>query len=96
MWKKILELKDFNGDKLFSTLELLVEAVFSLPHSNAEAERIFFTVSDVKNKKRNRLSNDTVFAICITRSSFQNQGINCFNFEVEPRHLELHNAENLY
>lgn len=96
MWKKIFEFKDCNGEQMFLTLESLIESVFSLPHSNAEAERIFSIVSDVKNKKRNRLSNDTVSAICITRSSFQTQETNCINFEVEPRHLELHNAENLY
>jgi len=96
MWIKILEHKDFSGNKLFVTLNLLVEAVLSLPHSNAEAERIFSIVSDVKNKKRNRLSNDTVSAICIVRSSFQTQNINCLKFEVDSRHLELHNAQNLY
>lgn len=96
MWTKILEFKDSNGDQMFSTLESLIEVVFSLPHSNAEAERIFSIVSNVKNKKRNRLSNDIVSAICIIRLSFQTQGNNCLNFEVEPRHLELHNSENLY
>ena len=40
MWKKILEFKDFNDAKMFLNIELLVEAGF--PHSNAEAERIFF------------------------------------------------------
>lgn len=51
MWKKILEFKDFNGEQMFPNLELLVKAVFSLPHSNAEAERIFSIVTDVTNKK---------------------------------------------
>ena len=96
MWKKKLEFKDFSDNKLFLTLKSLVEIVLSFPHSNAEAERIFSIVSDVKSKKRNRLSHDTVSAICIVRSSFQTQGINCLNFEVDSRHLELHNAQNLY
>lgn len=42
MWKQILDSKDFNGEKLFPTLEFLIEIIFSLPHSNAEAERIYF------------------------------------------------------
>jgi len=50
----------------------------------------------VKNKKRNRLSNNTVSAICIVRSSFQTQDINSLKFEVDSRHLELHNTQNLY
>lgn len=93
MWKKITQHRDFNGDKIFINLELLVEAVFSLPHSNAEAERIFSIISDIKTKKRNRLSVETMSAICIARSSFQVAGINCVNFEVDSRHLELYDAQ---
>ncbi|KYN10052.1 hypothetical protein ALC57_17824, partial [Trachymyrmex cornetzi] len=96
MWGKILAHKDFNDEIMFPNLQLLVEAVLSLPHSNAEAERIFSIVTDAKNKKRNRLSNDTVSTICVTRSSFQAEGINCTNFEIDPRYLELHNSQNLY
>lgn len=92
MWKNILNSKNFDGTKIFSNLESLVEVVLSLPHSNAEVERIFSIVTDVKNKKRNRLSNDTVSAICIVRSSFQDANINCTNFEIDARHLELHNT----
>lgn len=96
MWHKIVTYKDFNDEIIFPNLKLLIEVVLSFPHSNAEAERIFSIVTDVKNKKRNRLSNDTVSAICVVRSSFQAEGINCINFEIDPRHLELHNTPNLY
>ncbi|KYM93750.1 hypothetical protein ALC62_15647 [Cyphomyrmex costatus] len=96
MWKKILEFKDCSEEQMFPNLEIIVEAVFSLPHSNAEAERIFSIVTDVKNKKRNRLSVETISAICIARSSFQAEGTNCINFEVDSRHLELHSPQNLY
>lgn len=33
MWRKILDSKNFNEEKMFSQLQLLVEAVLSLPHS---------------------------------------------------------------
>lgn len=91
--EKKTEHKDFNGDKIFTNLDLLVEAVFSLPHSNAEAERIFSIISDIKTKKRNRLSIETMSAICIARSSFPAAGINCVNFKVDSRHLELYDAQ---
>lgn len=96
MWKKILEFKNFNEEKMFPNLELLIEAVLSFPHSNAEAERIFSIVSDIKSKKRNRLTNETVSAMCTIRSSFQAEGINCTNFEIDSEHLKLHNSQNLY
>lgn len=95
MWKNILNSKNFDGTKIFPNLELLVEIILFLPHSN-EAERILSIVTDVRNKKRNRLSNDIVSAICIIRSSFQDAGKNCINFDVNARHLELHNTLNLY
>jgi len=44
MWNNILDCKNIDGTKLFPNLELLVEIVLSLPHSNAEAERIFSIV----------------------------------------------------
>lgn len=51
MWETIFKEKDFNGEQIFPNLELLVEAVLSFPHSNAEAERVFSIVADIKNKK---------------------------------------------
>jgi len=59
-------------------------------------EEFFSIVTDIKNKKRNRLTDDTVSAICKIRSNFQDANINCINFEIDARHLELHNTINLY
>lgn len=53
-------------------------------------------ITDIKTKKRNRLSNETISAICTIRSTFQAENINCVSFQVDPRHLELHNSQNLY
>jgi len=96
MWNKIFEKKTCDGKPLFPNLEKLVYAVLSLPHSNAEAERIFSIVTDVKNKKRNRINIETLNAICKVRSSFQAKNVDCRTFKVDSRHLELHNNENLY
>jgi len=48
-------LKKRNDEPFFPNLEKLVYTVLSLPHSNAEAKRIFSIVTDMKNKKRNRI-----------------------------------------
>ncbi|XP_032685180.1 uncharacterized protein LOC116850681 isoform X3 [Odontomachus brunneus] len=48
MWKRILEYEDFNGDKTFPNLELLVESVFTFPHSNSEIKHIISTVTSIK------------------------------------------------
>jgi len=96
MWKQIFEFRDISGEPFFPNLELLVYSVLSFPHSNAEAERIFSIVTDVKSKKRNRLANNTVSAICTIRSSFQTKGINCINFKVDSEHLKLYSWKNIY
>lgn len=81
---------------MFPNLDKLVTAALSLPHSNAEAERIFSIVTDVKNKKRNQISIKNLSAICKIRSNFQATNINCHTFQVDAEHLKLHNSENLY
>jgi len=42
MWKKILEFEDFNGEKMFPHLELLVQAVLSFPHSPRRSRTYLF------------------------------------------------------
>ncbi|RLU25331.1 hypothetical protein DMN91_001487 [Ooceraea biroi] len=64
MWKNIFQKKKFNNEPFFPNLENLVYAVLALPHSNAEAERIFSIVTDMKNKKRNRIDINSLNAVC--------------------------------
>lgn len=91
MWKNILEKKESYNKPLFPNLEKLVHIVLSLPHSNAEAERIFSIVTDVKSKKRNRIDVSTLDAVCKVRFSFQSNKIDCRSFTVDSDHLQLHN-----
>ncbi|KAG7197076.1 hypothetical protein KM043_015661 [Ampulex compressa] len=62
IWKTIFEEKDLNKEPLFPNLEIVVQTALSLPHSNAEAERLFSIVTDVKNKKRNKMDAATLDA----------------------------------
>jgi len=60
-------------------------------------QRIFSIVTDVKNKKRNRIDVTCLDAVCKVRvSSFQAHNIDCRTFKVEETHLELHNFNNLF
>jgi len=52
MWYEISKLKDFIDDQpKFVNISKLAQLVISLPHSNAEAERIFSMMNDIKTKK---------------------------------------------
>ncbi|KAK0071475.1 hypothetical protein PV326_001200, partial [Microctonus aethiopoides] len=51
--------------KSYPNLRKLVNAVRSLPNSNADSERIFSYLPDSKTKKRNKLSAVSVNATCV-------------------------------
>ena len=95
-WKEVAMANNFSDEKQFEQLERLVDIVLSLPHSNAEAERIFSIVTDVKTKKRNKISTKCLNAICQVRSAFQRNQNDCRTFEVNEKHIELHSSDNLY
>lgn len=88
-WAKIAETKDFMGQPCFPNLCALASIILSLPHSNAEAERIFSIVTDIKTKKRNRLSNLCLKAICIIRTSLISQNLDCVTFTPDVDHFKL-------
>lgn len=54
-WYKIGEMKNGNGTKMFENISNVGKAVISLPHSSANAERIFSQLNLIKNKTRNKL-----------------------------------------
>jgi hypothetical protein len=80
-WWQISKQKNFENVLAFPHLSLLAKYVFTLPHANADSERIFSTVSDVKTKKRNRLSHEVLNSICIIRSYLQSKELDCKIFE---------------
>ena len=47
--------KNFQGKFLFENISTLAKIVLTLPHSNAETERIFSMLSDTKTKKGNKM-----------------------------------------
>lgn len=77
MWNKIFNFQNFEGNKMFPNLTRLVEIVLSFPHSNAEAERVFSIVTDVKSNKRSRISHSFLNALCVVRSSMQADSTEC-------------------
>lgn len=95
MWKKICEKKNFDDKPMFPNLKKLVQAILSLPHTDAEFEKIVSVTKNVKNKKRNRISITNLNAICKFQS-FQAKTADYNKFHVNAKHLELHNSQNLY
>lgn len=81
---------------LFPNISKLAQLVLTLPHSNSEAERIFSIVDEIKTKKINKIGDDALNAVAIIRSSFQDKGVTCTQFEVTKEYVAIHNTKNLY
>lgn len=93
MWLRITDSKNFNEEYLFPNLKKIVNIVLSLPHSNAEAERVFSCVTDIKTKKRNLIGENTLNSMCVVRSSLQNNRTDCIKYKVTNSHLKLHKTD---
>jgi len=88
-WKTIMATKDTNGQFKYPTISKLVNAVRSFPNSNADAERVFSMLTDVKTKKRNKLNPNHVQALCVFKSNLRARGQMAQTMKVDDRHLAL-------
>jgi len=80
----------------YPNLKSLLNAVRSLPNSNADSERIFSLLPDIKTKKRNKLSSVTVNATCVIKSALKARRETAVDINIHERHLYLMATNNLY
>lgn len=90
-WMYIKNLKDYNDCAVFPNLSELALVVLTLPHGNAGVERVFSIVTDIKTKKRNRLTTSTLKALVRTKLDVQNSNKCCLNYDVTEQHLKKFN-----
>ena len=83
-------MNDDSGTNLrFPSLNKLAEAIFSLPHSNAESERTFSDVKVIKDEKGISTSISLLNARCFGRSYCNAYGFNELNYEFTKKHFEV-------
>ena len=63
----------------FPLLTQLVKGVLCIPHGNADVERLFSLMNNVKTSIRNQLGNDTVTALLVIKNN--NGDDVCYNFQ---------------
>jgi len=96
-WHFILQIRNESKTVLrFPTLKSLILTVFSLPHSNAEPERTFSDVNEIKNEKGNKTKISLLNARCFLRSIGNAFGINALNFNPTEKHFQFFSSSNLY
>lgn len=91
MWKQIFQCND-----QYPHLKSLLNAIRSLPNSNADSERIFSYLPDLKTKKRNKLSSVSVNAACVLKSALKARRETAANLEINKKHLSLMSTNKLY
>ncbi|KAK3920716.1 Zinc finger protein 862 [Frankliniella fusca] len=91
MWVKIKGVTNGLDEPMYPNLAKLADVAMISPHSNADSERCFSIVTDVRSKKRNRMGGECLNAICVTRTAFKAKRIDCVSFEVKKEHLAKHN-----
>lgn len=97
MWHELSMIKNFTSETpIFTNISKLAKLVLALPHSNAEAERVFSIINHVKTKSRNRIGDKSLNSVSVIRSSFNDKNQTCMTFKVEDKHIQLHNYQNLY
>lgn len=81
-WSEVNEYKDSADNNPFSELASLAISILSLPHSNAEIERVFSQMNVVKTKLRNRMSLHTLNSILYIRYGLKRSGKCCHSYNV--------------
>lgn len=81
-WVEVSNYKDAAGVNSFQDICHMALSVLSLPHSNAEVERLFSQINIVKNKLRNRLTSKTVSAVLAVRSGLRRVEQSCYSYEM--------------
>lgn len=87
-WQELSELKNFNDDFVFKNISNVAMVLMSIPHGNADVERIFSTMSDIKTKKRNKLGIDTLCALLKIQLNMKQNKKCCLDYEVTADHFK--------
>ncbi|XP_076284710.1 zinc finger protein 862-like [Lasioglossum baleicum] len=95
MWMDIGMQKNSDNCPIFPHLTSLVNAVRCLPHSNAEAERVFSLLPDIKNKKRNKLGPHLLNSICVVRTALKARQESSRTMSIDDGHLRLMSGKHL-
>ncbi|CAL1678897.1 unnamed protein product [Lasius platythorax] len=96
MWKEILQRRYTNNIVKYPNLRNILNTIRSLPNSNADPEKMFSLLNNLKTKKRNRFSSASVNAICVFKSALKTRGETAINMKIDEKHLSLMSADKLY
>lgn len=82
LWTEVGRYRDASDINPFQELYDLAISILSLPHSNAEVERLFSQLNIVKSKLRNRLNTTSVSALLTVRCGLRRLEKCCYSYEL--------------
>lgn len=86
-WSEVKEYKDASNTNPFKELSDFAFHILTLPYSNAEVERVFSVMNNVKTKLRNRMKTDMVNAILNIRAGLKRNEKTCYTYELPDKVL---------
>ncbi|KAK3921778.1 Teichoic acid glycerol-phosphate primase [Frankliniella fusca] len=95
-WHVMLTATDECGELLLKIMPRFALNVLSLPHSNAECERIFSKVNRIKTPLRNRLVVPTVLGCMLASQSVRRGGSCCTSFRPDVDLKSRYTARTIY
>ncbi|XP_061191661.1 uncharacterized protein LOC133199855 [Saccostrea echinata] len=85
-WNSLGKLKLPRGQKQFQHLYNLSKNVLTLPHSNADTERVFSVLKKIQSDSRDNLADKTIHSLL---SSKINNPIECHQYKPEPEVVKV-------
>lgn len=95
-WIKLLNLKNAGGEMVLKSLPKFVLTLLSLPHANADCERIFSRINLIKVKTRNRLITSTVDSCLLSADSLKENNQTCYDYDPPDKMLNKMSTKILY
>ncbi|XP_031826349.1 uncharacterized protein LOC116424286 isoform X2 [Nomia melanderi] len=92
-WFSVSNLKDDLGNLLYDEIGKLAFLCLSLPQSNADVERFFSMITDIKNKKRNRLDTQMICAMTRIKLYLQSKHVDACSFKISNQLLDSFSYE---
>lgn len=94
-WGKAAVLKNEIGEFLFKKVAQFVLGILSLPHSNADSERVFSQINLAKTKNRSKLIVPTIKGIILANQHIKKAG-GCSKFQPSKEMLSRMTSKSLY
>ncbi|XP_076663229.1 uncharacterized protein LOC143366223 isoform X3 [Andrena cerasifolii] len=90
-WHEMSITANAEDERILPNISKLAQLCLSLPHSNADVERYFSTLAQIKNRDRNRLNPETVAALTRIKLDLKNKNAHGYDYKITDDMLNLFN-----